>query len=398
MLERELNIRHLQALVYVAKSGNLHTAADEVYLSQPAVSQGIHKLEQQIGIHLLERSKRGVMPTSEAISFIERIEKALRWIDRIGIALDKKNSDIRFTFLLTTSQIRTFTKVVELENFKRAAGALGLSQPSVTRTINDVEAICKHTFFIRSPFGVQPNHQAKTVARLIDIYFSEIKQALASLFEAHGRHEGELIVGSLPLARTDWVPSAVVKLLVEYPNTKVSILDGPYASQLYELNHGRLDIIVGALRPDNQSSELRQVKLFDELLDVVVGYNHPLTKKQAIKMNDLVELDWIAPREGTPAREVFKNLFLNAGLTPPSHLIECSSLVAIRKLLMSSHRATLLSNRQVAVDVAAGSLSVLPLKLPSTGRDIGYTVRKEWEPTQLQQRFLTLLTEEANIS
>jgi LysR family transcriptional regulator of gallate degradation len=390
-----LNIRHLQALIYAAKSGSLHDAAERVFLSQPAVSQGIHKLEQQLGCSLLERSKRGTMSVPESENFIARVERALRWIDRISLLLDKKRPDIKYTRLLSAAQLRIFSRVVDTENFNRAALSLGLTQPTITRTINDIETICEQHFFHRSPFGVQPNHTAKNIARVCDIYFSELKQAITSLQEAQGKHEGELVVGSLPLARTDLVPSAVIRLLNEYPNCKVSIQDGPYDSQLHELHHGRIDIIVGALRPKVSSNELAQYKLFDELLDVVVRQGHPLAELNKIDIHKLAKLQWIAPREGTPARQVFKQLFTDAGVSIPVNPVECSSLVAIRKLLMSSDRATLLSQRQVAVDVDNGSLAILPIILPGTGRDIGYTTRKEWEPTQLQRRFLELLIEEA---
>jgi hypothetical protein len=75
-------------------------------------------------------------------------------------------------------------------------------------------------------------------------------------------------------------------------------------------------------------------------------------------------------------------------------VIECSSLVATRAMLMESDRAALLSARQVEVDVRFGLLSVSTQDLQGTGRDIGITLRKGWKPTQVQRRFLDRLEEE----
>ncbi len=72
-------------------------------------------------------------------------------------------------------------------------------------------------------------------------------------------------------------------------------------------------------------------------------------------------------------------------------MIECSSLVAIRSLLLDSDRVALLPARQVELEVEMGILAASPQPLEGTGRDIGITVRKNWQPTRLQKRFLALL-------
>ena len=44
----------------VARSGNISRAADELFISQPAVSKAVRKLEQSVGCALFTRSSRGV--------------------------------------------------------------------------------------------------------------------------------------------------------------------------------------------------------------------------------------------------------------------------------------------------------------------------------------------------
>jgi DNA-binding transcriptional LysR family regulator len=190
------------------------------------------------------------------------------------------------------------------------------------------------------------------------------------------------------------VPRAVVNLLEEYPEARVSIIDGPYDEQLHALLHGRLDIIVGALRDPPRSPDIEQRALFRDSLSIVVRPGHPLEKRGSVSPSELQQLDWIAPRDNTPAREAFTQFFENNGLSPPEHVIECSSLVATRGVLMESDRAALLSARQVEVDVSFGLLSVSSRHLQNTGRNIGVAHRKGWKPTLVQQRFLQRLEQE----
>lgn len=64
----------------VAKCGNISQAAAELYISQPAVSKTIRKLETLAGITLFLRNSRGVKLTNEGVIFFDYIERAIKEI------------------------------------------------------------------------------------------------------------------------------------------------------------------------------------------------------------------------------------------------------------------------------------------------------------------------------
>ena len=64
----------------VAKRGNITKAAEELYISQPAVTQAIHSLENQIGATLFIRAKKGVTLTEEARVLFQFVESGLNYI------------------------------------------------------------------------------------------------------------------------------------------------------------------------------------------------------------------------------------------------------------------------------------------------------------------------------
>ena len=65
----------------VAKKGNITKAAEELYISQPAVTQAIHSLESQIGAPLFIRAKKGVSLTEEAKVLFQFVESGLNYIN-----------------------------------------------------------------------------------------------------------------------------------------------------------------------------------------------------------------------------------------------------------------------------------------------------------------------------
>ena len=87
----EQNLNYYKIFYEVAKSGNISKAAESLYISQPAVSKSITKLEQALNHTLFIRSKKGVKLTDEGLtlyqhlsSAFESIENAEKQLKRIG--------------------------------------------------------------------------------------------------------------------------------------------------------------------------------------------------------------------------------------------------------------------------------------------------------------------------
>src|SRR3954469_518668 len=69
---RHLRLRDLHVLLTVVQSGSMAKAARHLSISQPAVSKAIGDLESAVGVRLLDRSSRGVEPTSYGAALIKR--------------------------------------------------------------------------------------------------------------------------------------------------------------------------------------------------------------------------------------------------------------------------------------------------------------------------------------
>jgi DNA-binding transcriptional LysR family regulator len=387
------NTRHLLCALKIKKFGTVSEAAKQMYLTQSALTQGINKLEMSLGHTLFIRSPSGMTTTELGELFLTRVSRAFEQLHEFAASLlaNDKVKQQNLIRSITSRQLSALIHIVELESYTAAALRLGLSQPSLHRSIKDLEQYCEQALFQRLPLGVEPTWRAKQLRRYASLFFAELQQGLEEMDEFEGQLNGSLRIGSLPLARSKIVPLAVLMLNKEYPEARISIVDGPYDEQLSSLLHGQLDVIIGALRSPTLDQDIKQQALFQDQLSIVVKANHRLAKRQSISTEELQQLDWVAPAISTPARHVFSQLFISRGLTAPSHVIECSSLVAIRGILLNSERAALLPARQVELEVSAGLLAVCPMILPDTDREIGLTTRTNWQPTQMQRRFLALV-------
>jgi DNA-binding transcriptional LysR family regulator len=69
---RRVRLRHLETLVAVVHEGGMRKAAQTLHLSQPAVSKAMSELEDALGLQLLERGARGVVPTTYGQALVRR--------------------------------------------------------------------------------------------------------------------------------------------------------------------------------------------------------------------------------------------------------------------------------------------------------------------------------------
>ncbi|MDT7532057.1 LysR family transcriptional regulator [Sphingobium sp. SA2] len=119
----QFNIRHLAAMAAVVEQGSVSLAARAVNLTQPAVTQGIAKLEAQLGAALFERRPGGMVPTPVALRFKPRVDVALRLIGSSPV---------------TAAQIRAFVALARGGSYAAAAVQAGVAEPSLHRAVGDL--------------------------------------------------------------------------------------------------------------------------------------------------------------------------------------------------------------------------------------------------------------------
>jgi len=82
-----MEIRQLKYFLSVVRLGGMGAAAEEHYVTQPAISIQIQKLEDEVGEKLLERRGRRVAPTQAGSILAEHAEAVVRRLDRLEAAV-----------------------------------------------------------------------------------------------------------------------------------------------------------------------------------------------------------------------------------------------------------------------------------------------------------------------
>lgn len=393
------NLRHLRAFCEVAEHRSITHAAEQVFLSQPAITQAVAKMERQLDTQLFERQSDGMLPTEAGHLYAQRARRALKLIRhgcqealKIGAeSNDRRQSAVEQ--MLTATQLNALIAVAKARNFSLAARIVGTSQPALLRAARDLESLLEIRLFEKTSQGIELTRAARVLVQHVKLAYAELAQGNAEISALTGVDSGIIVIGSMPLARHGILPATINALAGELPQVRVSVVVAPYTELLHGLRHGEIDLLIGALRDPVPMEDVQQETLFHDPLAIVARKDHPLTKKRRINVNDLTAYPWVVPQQGTPTRDHFETLM--QGNSTTGGLVESSSIVLIISLLLESDRLTLISRQQIRREQAQGLVTTLPYDMSSTRRPIGLTIRRDWRPTKTQIRFLELLRKSA---
>ena len=390
------NIRHMRVFVETARTGSVSTAADLCHLSQPAATQAISSLEANFGTALLIRKRQGSTLTTCGTLVERRTRAALKHLrDGAKNALrEAGNKAVRrqnFELSVTAPQLRNLIAIANTGSFTVAARSLGLSQPTVHRTARNLEAVAGMPFFTARPSGVRLTAAADAFMRGAKLAQSELKQAVEDISRETGEECGTFVLGSLPLARTAIVPKAIHAMVSTVEGFQVRVVEGRYAELLRSLREGDIDCLIGALRHPIPADDIEQELLFQDALAIVAHPSHPLVDQRMITLGDTVEFPWIAPPKETPAGQyLFDTLQIHKRAETPVRVVS-SSMAVLRGVLAEGPYVSIVSQHQIKLDEALGTIAVLDVPLSGHVRDIGLTYRRDWTPTETQSLFIEYL-------
>jgi LysR family transcriptional regulator of gallate degradation len=385
----DLNLRHLRALAAIVAQGSMSAAADAEGLSQPALTQGLAKIERQLGVTLFERRSDGVRATEAGRAMAERAAAAFAHLAsaaRAGVRGGARG----FAWpdrLMTATQLHAFLSLVDAGSFAAASLRTGITSPALHRAVRDLEQLCGLALAERSGRGLIMTDPGRRLARGVRLAAAEIAAAISELSPDPGVG-ARIAVGAMPLSRALLLPATLAAFIAEGWRAALDVREGSWRELVDPLRDGTIDLMIGALR-EAAPLGLVQEALFEDRLLVVGRAGHPLAGIAEPTLDDYARFPWVIGHPDTPLRQHWHDLFPNRA--PPPAPLECGSVMVIRGVLRDTDLLTLLSLDQVAMEIANGVLAQIGPAPGHKARTIGITTRENWRPTLAQQRFVALL-------
>ncbi|WP_417684124.1 pca operon transcription factor PcaQ [Roseibium sp.] len=292
--------------------------------------------------------------------------------------------------------VQCFLEVARRRSLVKAADALSITQPAVSKTLKELEEILEVRLFERSRKGVVLTQFGEVFLHYAGASLAALKQGLDSVAQARMSGDSYLNVGVLPSVAARIVPGAVQMFQRDSHETTLTLITGPNTFLLSRLRVGELDLVVGRLADPEQMAGLSFAHLYSESVSFVVRRGHPLLQENSNDLGRLVDFPVLYPTKEAIIRPYVERLLITHGVTRLPKRIETISNSFGRTYTLDTDAVWIISSGVVSRDIAAGELVELPLETSETTGPVGLTTRADAAPTPALLMFQSALRSAAD--
>ncbi|EBV0849638.1 pca operon transcription factor PcaQ [Salmonella enterica subsp. enterica serovar Fulica] len=279
-----------------------------------------------------------------------------------------------FSQRIRLRHLHTFVAVAQQGTLGRAAETLHLSQPALSKTLNELEQLTGTRLFERGRLGAQltvPGEQFLTHA-------VKVLDALNTAGQALNRKEDAsadvVRVGALPTAALGILPAAIGRFHQQQKSTSLQVATMNNTMLLAGLKSGEIDLGIGRMSDPELMGGLNYELLFLESLKLVVRPGHPLLQ-ETITLSRVMEWPVVVSPKGTVPRQNAEALLQSQGCKMPAGCIETLSASLSRQLTVDYDYVWFVPSGAVKEDLRQATLVSLPVPTQSAGEPIGILTR-----------------------
>lgn len=262
------------------------------------------------------------------------------------------------------NSLRDFMAVAERGSLRAAARQLDVTQPAITRSIQELEKELGVVLLERRAKGVSLTKMGEVFLRRTRAVHSELERARSELDQMRGEMNGHICVCLSGVAHMAMLPSAMAGFRQRYPNVQLNIIDGLLPSVEAELKDGIVDCYIGPTLGE-VSGELTAEKLLDSYRVIVGRHGHPLANAKSLR--ELVDAEWVTTSVTYRAEEELAPLFASHGLPPPRLIVQAKSALTFLFTVAYSDLLMLLPIQWTQTPLFRGALQPIHVaeRLPS---------------------------------
>jgi DNA-binding transcriptional LysR family regulator len=297
---------------------------------------------------------------------------------------------------LKTRQLLLLIALDEQGNILRAAEVLCMTQPAASKQLKELEDMLGIALFERHPRGVAPTIYGESMIRHARMALTSLARAHEDIVALKSGMAGKVDVGSIMTPAMSLLPRAITRVKQQVPQLRIGVQIEASPELLERLQRGTLDFLIARITGFQDSGDLQYEELAPEPVVAVARVGHPLAERSSLSMHDLVQASWITPPPGSILRERFDQLFHNAGMEPPSDVVDTREIVLITSMLQISDALNVMSEDVARRYQELGLLTILPVKLDCRMDPFGIVRRRDHVLTPGAELLLDAIRREAS--
>lgn len=214
---------------------------------------------------------------------------------------------------LNLNLYRVFYTVAKTKSFSESSRVLHISQPAVSKHIQNLEYELNTLLFYRTNRGIELTSEAQNLLTYVEKAYNFLMLGEKQLVESKELMKGKISIGVPTFISNYFIDNKIKEFMKDHPNIIIKLANGDYEDLYYLLHQHTLDLLI---IPNNLSipKDLKVVPLEKERY--CFAYNkEKLNLPEVHTIEDITKLPLILPVKSTNPRKKLDEMFNNKGLT-----------------------------------------------------------------------------------
>lgn len=244
-----------------------------------------------------------------------------------------------------TQQLIVFQEVIRSGSIGAAAKQLGLTQPAISKTINEMESYFGIELMVRKNTGVTLTNAGQVLLSWSESITREMKNMVNEMNSLSCNSVVDVSFGYPSLIGFTFLSEMLKKFKEVFPKAQVSMYEAQLSSFLPAIRDGRLDFAIGTLSDDMQLQDLQVESLFES--EFVVVASKTRTCSGPTTLASLKNELWVLPQTEMGYYKELLTTFQKHNIST-DNIVKTDSVVTIYNLVLSANFLTVIPCDMIA--------------------------------------------------
>lgn len=229
-------------------------------------------------------------------------------------------------------QLNHFLAIAKHGSLGRAAEAVAISEPGLSKSLAKLEAELGVRLFDRETKGVSLTIYGQSLLPRAEAIIGEVETIRREIEEVQSGRRGTVRIGMRPSFGAVFLPHALAEIMKTRKDLRTVLREGSITAMTEELKRGELDFMVVTELQEIDDS-LIQEYLRDSPVKILVRHDNPLVGKTSLTPDELASLEWTMPLPTDPIRRTFYDILKSNGVSDIQLVMETNSPLVMKNLV-----------------------------------------------------------------
>lgn len=257
-------------------------------------------------------------------------------------------------------QLRQLVAILDHGSLNRAASALGITQPTLSRSIARLEDQLGVSLFDRSGVAVRPTEFGRHLAERARSLINEANELGHWLQMLSKGGIGSVRIGFGPVPRAIFLARTLAAIVERFPDLTVEVAIGSATPLFQQLTARELDLAIVSGDDIERHAKIEYVDLLSVPFVAVAGPEHPLAQRAALTWRDLLPFPLVEP---SIAENVVAAMDPDVAGALVASVVLCADFATIREMVHVGPFVSIAPRPVFEGELASGKLVALDIEI-----------------------------------